>query len=434
MEIKVSLVVTCYNKFHTVSNMLTSILNQKWNRIEVVLVDDGSTDGTSDVLTSWKPKLEKRGYEVIIIRQENAGVSSAAKTGMENISGEFMCLIDCDDELDPLYVSTMADWLAKNSEYDFCMCTHKRKLSVNGQVMLSDIITYAKDGKIESYDSQQRTFYYILHEINPVVWVHMVRTAYLHRCNIPKLFHTEIRTTQESNFVTPLMAGTGKVKYFPDPLYIHDYTGEGAAYRRNYTSEKWDYIALKEKNWYELLKITVQALNIDLEFKKKALFLADFRHFYIMYYNAYNLNPSAGFYYIKSAILLINQYYSTSLDANIYKDNFFFIKDIVMSIIFNLPAPSIPKFSGKVIAYGVLGQRGKRFLHLLNNTSYVPAQLWDMNGDNVVVQKPDFSLLKREDLLIIFPNDLKLDVICHQISFTDLYLNILNQAIFSTKI
>jgi len=429
MEAKVSLVVTCFNKVDIVANMLASILNQKWNTVEVILVDDGSTDGTSDVLAAWKHKLEKRGYEVKIIHQQNAGVSAAAKTGMENITGEYMCLLDGDDELDPEYVSTMACWLTDHKEYDFCRCTYKRKQLIDGQVEVTEGFLSYEEREIETYDTENRMLNYILRRIRPAAWVYMVKTAYLRHCGLPKNYHTDIRTNQESNFVIPLFAGGGKVKSFPVPLYIYNYVGEGADPSRNYTKEKWDYIALKEKNWFALLKITIQSLDIEPEFMKKALFLANFNYHCAMCSHARQLAPTLESGFIESAVSLLNQYYAISFDANKYKDVFVFsfIQEIVVSKMFNLPLVSIPKFSGKVIAYGVLGQRGKRYLHLLNDTSFIPEQLWDINGDNVVVQKPNFSLLKNEDLLVVFPYNLKLDVICHQISFVDLYMNLLSK-------
>ena len=429
MEAKVSLVVTCYNKVDTVPDMLASILHQKWNKIEVILVDDGSTDGTSDVLTLWQPKLEKRGYEVKIIRQQNTGVSAAAKTGMENITGEYACLIDGDDELDSGYVSTMANWLTKHTDYDLCKCTYKMKQLIDGQVVVSEGLYHIEDSEIETHDMQKRTFYYILRRIVTMAWVYMTRTAYLHRCGLPKNYHTDIRTNQESNFVVPLMAGGGKVKYFPDSLYIYNRMGEGADFSRHYTIEKWDYLEIKEKNWFNLLKITIQSLDTDPEFKKKALFLADFSYFYNMCDHAYHLMPSMEFSYFKSAIALMNQYYSSSIDANIFKDRIRLLKEFVIAKTLNLPLSNISEPKGKVIAYGVLGRRGKEYLNLLNNTSLMPEQLWDINGDNIIVKKPDFSSLKSEDILIIFPKYLVLDVICQQISFEDACMHILSKEV-----
>ena len=429
MEAKVSLVITYYNKVNAAAKMLTSISNQIWRNIELILVDDGSTDGTINVLKFWETKLVNLGYEVKIICQKNAGVSAAAKTGMENITGEYMCLLDGDDELDPEYISTMANWLSQHPDYDFCRCNYYRKQFINGQVVLTEGLLPYNEKEIESYDTQKRTLCYILKKIIPSIWMYMVRTVYLNRCGLPENYHIGIRTNQECNFIVPLLVGGGKMKFLPFFLYIYNCTGEGASIERRYSGENWDYIEMKERNWHELLKITIRSLDIEPKFMQQALFLADLCFFFSMCDHAYKLRPSSEFGYIMSAISLINKYFFISLDADNFKNSIQLLKEFVSAIMLKLQFADVSEHKGKRIAYGVLGERGKKYLHLLSDTPFAPDQLWDLNGDNLEVKKPDFSLLNSDDLLIVFPNNLKLDIICDQISFADLYLYILNKKI-----
>ena len=67
------MVVPCYNKVEYIGEMLDSVIAQKWDNIEVILVNDGSTDGTREAIAEYEPKLKTRGYETVIIDQENAG-------------------------------------------------------------------------------------------------------------------------------------------------------------------------------------------------------------------------------------------------------------------------------------------------------------------------------------------------------------------------
>ena len=97
MQSKVSIVVPVYNKIEYIDMMLKSVYDQLWDNIELILVNDGATDGTRERLTEWEPKFRDRGYEVVITDQENQGISVAVRNGMLCMSGVFFCSVDCDD-------------------------------------------------------------------------------------------------------------------------------------------------------------------------------------------------------------------------------------------------------------------------------------------------------------------------------------------------
>jgi hypothetical protein len=78
------------------------------------------------------------------------------------------------------------------------------------------------------------------------------------------------------------------------------------------------------------------------------------------------------------------------------------------------------KVSGKKIAYGVLGIRGKRFLNFLYGTVYEPDELWDIAGDGESVKKPDFERLTKDDLVIVFPRDIEIKTPCPQLRWADI--------------
>lgn len=95
MQPLVSILIPAYNARKWIDQTVTSALNQTWPRKEVIVVDDGSTDGTSDVL---KP-FESRG--VIVIRQANTGGGGARNTALAHAQGDYIQWLDHDDLLDP---------------------------------------------------------------------------------------------------------------------------------------------------------------------------------------------------------------------------------------------------------------------------------------------------------------------------------------------
>ena len=94
---KVSLIVPCYNIASVCDRFFESLLSQTYDNIEIVLVNDGSTDNTEEKLLFYKEKLENRGFEVKYIYQENKGLGGAINTGLKAFTGDFLCWADPDD-------------------------------------------------------------------------------------------------------------------------------------------------------------------------------------------------------------------------------------------------------------------------------------------------------------------------------------------------
>lgn len=88
----VSIVIPAYNAEAYVREAVDSALAQTYPNKEVIVVDDGSTDGTGAVLQSY---IDKKA--IVYVRQDNKGLSSARNTGMRNARGEYIALLDSDD-------------------------------------------------------------------------------------------------------------------------------------------------------------------------------------------------------------------------------------------------------------------------------------------------------------------------------------------------
>lgn len=113
----VSIVVPIYNVKDYLSVCLDSIKNQTYKNIQVLLVDDGSTDGSSSVAKSYATDDER----FIYIRQQNAGLSGARNTGKASATGEYIAFIDSDDWLAPDYVNRLIQKAMEN-DADIVVC------------------------------------------------------------------------------------------------------------------------------------------------------------------------------------------------------------------------------------------------------------------------------------------------------------------------
>lgn len=93
---KISVIIPAYNVCDYLEKSVESIVNQTYNNIELILVDDGSTDGTAELVD----ELAKKYSKVVAVHQNNKGLPGARNTGIRNSSGEYISFVDADDYID----------------------------------------------------------------------------------------------------------------------------------------------------------------------------------------------------------------------------------------------------------------------------------------------------------------------------------------------
>jgi glycosyltransferase involved in cell wall biosynthesis len=86
----VSVIIPTFNRARTIERAVNSVLGQSWEPIEIIVVDDGSADRTTDILAAYGDKIR-------LIRQENQGPSAARNTGIQAAKGEIISFLDSDD-------------------------------------------------------------------------------------------------------------------------------------------------------------------------------------------------------------------------------------------------------------------------------------------------------------------------------------------------
>lgn len=109
---KVSIIIPVYNKGRYVREAVESALSQTYQNIEIVCVDDASTDNSLSVLR----KLAERHNNIVLIEEnENIGVCAARNRAIETASGEYILPLDADDTIEPTYVAKAVNILNTNS-------------------------------------------------------------------------------------------------------------------------------------------------------------------------------------------------------------------------------------------------------------------------------------------------------------------------------
>lgn len=117
----VSLLTPCYNMEKYIYRLLDSVLAQTYPCVEMIVVDDGSKDGSARVIETYIPRFEQRGYTLRYVYQSNSGQSVAIQNGLKLVSGDYLAWPDADDfYASPSSIQRMVDAL-ESASVDFAM-------------------------------------------------------------------------------------------------------------------------------------------------------------------------------------------------------------------------------------------------------------------------------------------------------------------------
>jgi len=112
MRPKVSVIIPTFNRQNTIERAINSVLNQSFKDFELIVVDDGSTDRTSELLKSIP--------DLILIKQTNQGVSKARNVGISKSGAELIAFLDSDDEWLPEKLEWQVEFFDKNPDAMIC--------------------------------------------------------------------------------------------------------------------------------------------------------------------------------------------------------------------------------------------------------------------------------------------------------------------------
>jgi glycosyltransferase involved in cell wall biosynthesis len=118
----VTAVIPCYNSQNTIERAIDSVLNQTHKVDEIIVVNDGSTDNSLQVLNN----ITHSNKCIKVIDQNNKGVSNARNTAIKEAKGEFILTLDADDYFEPTFVEKALHRFSENNQYGAVMCGYVR--------------------------------------------------------------------------------------------------------------------------------------------------------------------------------------------------------------------------------------------------------------------------------------------------------------------
>jgi len=133
---KISVVIPTYNRIALVERAIDSVLRQSIKPFDIIVVDDGSDDGTSEM-------IQKKYRSINLVQQQNSGVSAARNNGIKHAKGDWISLLDSDDEWTEKKLENQANKLIKNPDYHFC---HTNEIWIRNGVRVNQKKRHQKYG------------------------------------------------------------------------------------------------------------------------------------------------------------------------------------------------------------------------------------------------------------------------------------------------
>jgi glycosyltransferase involved in cell wall biosynthesis len=133
---KISVVIPTYNRIALVERAIDSVLRQSIKPFDIIVVDDGSDDGTSEM-------IQKKYRSINLVQQQNSGVSAARNNGIKHAKGDWISLLDSDDEWTEKKLENQVNRLIKNPDYHFC---HTNEIWIRNGVRVNQKKRHQKYG------------------------------------------------------------------------------------------------------------------------------------------------------------------------------------------------------------------------------------------------------------------------------------------------
>lgn len=211
---KVSIIVPIYNVAKYLPACLDSILSQTYSNLEIILVDDGSTDNSGQIADNYATKDSR----IKVVHQKNRGQSAARNCGLVMATGDFISFIDADDEIKSNFVKKLIGLY--NSDVSLAVCGHEyRRLYNNSSSNLYQshlkprrpteshksyiLKLLAKDGRLYSCNNK------------------LFRANIIHSHHLT--FDEKLNFAEDTKFVLNYLSyAQGEIAYTPSPLYIYN--------------------------------------------------------------------------------------------------------------------------------------------------------------------------------------------------------------------
>lgn len=204
----ISIIVPVYNIKKYLNRFLVSIVSQTYKNIEIILINDGSTDGSDEICNEWA----KKDSRIKCIHQKNSGVSISRNVGLNQSKGQYIMFLDGDDEV----AFEMCEKMLYKIRHE------KADLSYCGYLFLSDNInkTYIPNNCAFFSEEEMLSALFLDKSFYCVVWNKLFKRDILYNSdNNPILFPLGIHVGEDQLWLTKVLKNVNKAVSVPEVLY-----------------------------------------------------------------------------------------------------------------------------------------------------------------------------------------------------------------------
>ena len=255
---KVSIIVPIYNTEQYLGHCLDSIKNQTHQNLEIILIDDGSTDNSGKIADDYA----KKDSRIQVFHQKNAGQSAARNTGIKNATGEYISFIDSDDEIDQTFIESLLDGFTEDTSLSVCGMHYKRLATSSANDVYINPLRPRKQT-----ESKKAYLLYLLaidgrmySAVNKLYDAATVKTL---------TFDTSLNFAEDTKFVYDYLAKkSGEPSFVLKPLYIYNFGTDTSTIKTSATVwanwqtsyryfKKWlgSRPTVKEKFWLHMVHL-----------------------------------------------------------------------------------------------------------------------------------------------------------------------------------
>jgi|GEM_PF-620422 len=219
-NIDISVIVPIYNADKYLTRCLDSIINQTYKNMEIILVNDGSTDTSRDIIEEY----EKKDERIVAVHKPNGGESSARNMGLDTAKGRYIAFVDSDDYIYPdMYTSLISVTMDNSADLTFC-----------------DIMWQSQKGSEQIGLPEFTATLFHDNEINEKLFINITHNRLL-RATWNKLYTRDIITANNIRFAENIVYGPDFIfnieylwyvhtlYYLDRPLYHYDNTTAGTS-------------------------------------------------------------------------------------------------------------------------------------------------------------------------------------------------------------
>ncbi len=223
----ISIIVPVYNVEQYIEQCVTSLINQTYEEIEIILVDDGSTDKSGRMCD----ELLKRDKRIKVIHKENGGLSDARNIGIDNSAGRFISFVDSDDFVEETYINCLYDVIMFH-DADIAVGAYyitsfrEKKMEVNQEIF--EKVYTSEEGILDLLYQKNMT---------SSAWAKMYKRELFREIRFPlNKLHEDVPV------VYNVFLKANKIAYIDKKIYYY-FQRKGSIVNSSFRREKLDYIS-----------------------------------------------------------------------------------------------------------------------------------------------------------------------------------------------